>query len=1142
MDKFTIIQRKMKNFSTIAQFFAIVLVLLLPLTLSAEGISGAKNGMTLAQQIKTTRVTLDMQNKALEEILVAVCKQAKVLYVVKEGVNISDEPNYSLKVNNKTVALTLDELLSPTVYDYTISDNKILIVNRPPVQAVQQQQEEEITIQGTVKTSDGKLAIGATVLVEGDNTKGCITDADGKFVLTLKSGSVILVSYTGYLEYTQTITKTTPTQLVITLQVDEMAVEDVVVTGIFERPRESYTGSVTTITEKEIKMFRGQNLLQTIANIDPALNIVQNNEYGSDPNRVPEVNIRGNSSLPASMADLNDVETNVSAELNVPYIIMDGFPISLERLMEYDDEEIASINILKDASATAIYGSRGANGVIVVTSKVPQEGKLKVFVQTGITLEMPDLTSYNLLNAREKLDLEKRIGLFNTTLHQEDKTRLDNYYNSILRDINSGVDTYWLSQAVRTGVGQRYNTRLEGGSKQFRWGVSLNYNQTIGAMEGSKKDVFNGSITLTYTHKKLTFRNQLTTSFSTGDNGNYGSFSDYAKMNPYWKIYEDDGHTLVKEYARLTSLAGTGVEYTNNPLYNTQFNSFNYTKSNTLTNNFSIDWKILPELTLRGRVGVTQSDSSSDKYVSGEDTSFKNTDLLERGSYDMSVGDGTSINFNTTLSYSKVIAEKHSLYAGVDFSISQSASERYGFRVIGFTDDELNFFASGSQYPENAMPSGSESLTRSVGLTSNINYTFDNRFFVDGSFRVDGASQYGRNNRFAPFYSIGAGWNVHREDFLKNVEFISSLRIRGSYGISGSQNFGAYDALTIYKSINGDRYGYWGASQMSGIGNENLTWQTTGQANGGFELKVLKSRLSTTIDVYKKTTVDLISRLDTPGATGFTYYSENIGEVKNTGLEASVSGTVIRNLKRNIIWTLSAKIAHNVNEVVKLSDAMVKQNANYLINNPDNDTAKLIYVGDSQNSIYTVPSLGIDPSTGRELFLGSDGLPTYTYDAMNREWAGTTDPKYRGSLNSTLQYKGLSFNLSFGYHWGGQQENTTVLSKIEVGTSTMKGNVDKRVYEERWQEPGDISLYKGFSTQQTRRSSRIIQDDNVFRLNSANLAYRFDTQWLKEKLDMQSLTVSANMSDLFYIGSIQRERGTTYPFARNVQLSLSLMF
>jgi TonB-linked SusC/RagA family outer membrane protein len=824
---------------------------------------------------------------------------------------------------------------------------------------------------------------------------------------------------------------------------------------------------------------------------------------------------------------------------------MDGFEISLTKLMDYNDDEIESINILKDASSTAIYGSRGANGVIVIISKQPTPGRLRVNFKTTVDLNIPDLTSYDLLNAEEKLQLEWDNGFYNGSTPTAD-LRLKQLYNQRLRDVLEGTDTYWLSKPLRTGVTYKNNLRLEGGSQEFRWGVVAAHSRENGVMKNSYRDNFSGQLTLQYNYKNLVFRNQTEIGVNKGVNSNYGVFRDYSGMNPYYKIYDDNGR-LVQNFTAISGIANVS-----NPLYDASLNSVNQSGYKQTINNFSIEWTIVDGLMLRGKLGLLMETNTAETFKSPlhsdylSNTYYTTGDgVLERGRYTYTPGEASSYDGNITLSYTKTFNRKHQLYVGLDYSILQRKSFAYTFDVVGFTNEDLNTIGSAMYYPTGEKASETESFTRSLGITSNVNYMYDNRYYADLSFRVDGSSQFGADNRYAPFYSVGLGWNLHREGFLKDVAAINNLRLKASYGETGSQQFSAYQALQMFGYYLNNRYGNWGAAYLAGFGNKDLKWQNTSQFNVGAEAGLFDNRITAQFDYYVKKTSNLLSYVDIPLATGFSSYIANIGEVRNIGFEAALGGAIIRDRTRNILWTVNAKIAYNKDEITKLSEDIKRQTEDYLKQNVDVST--LFYEGNSQNSLYVVRSLGIDPSTGQEVFLDRNGKVVYEWAAADKVYAGVQEPLYRGNIGTMFRYKDFTLNLSFAYHWGGIVYNSTLLDRVELLRSAIPGrNVDRRVFSDRWSQPGDIAAFKKIPAAdetdiQTRGTTRFVMDDQVFQLQTASVEYRLETDWLR-KVNIQNARISLNMSDLFYISSVKRERGLDYPFARRVGMSLSLTF
>lgn len=1087
----------------------------------------ANDGQVSAEQaVKHQIVTLRFRNVPIKAILNEIKNQTGIGFAltseVEKGIG-----HVSVDVKEATVTKTLETILMNTGYEYQIVNNQIVIT-------VRKVQKGKINLSGTVLDNLRDPVIGAVVFMKGTD-RATDTDLDGNFSIVLDKPGTVEVSYLGYKPYSLNVSHDM-SGIVVKLEPDNV-LEDVVVTGIFNKNKETFTGSVTSISEKELVNFKGQNLIATLKNIDPVLNVVADNYMGSDPNMLPDLSIRGNSSLGQS---LEEIEIGVQASLNTPLIIMDGFEISLEKLMDYNDEDIASMNILKDASATAIYGSRGANGVIVITTKAPEAGRIKVYLKAGLNMEMPDLTSYNLMNAKEKLQLELENGVYDYLYDMDTDVQFKKLYHENLKNVNQGVDTYWIGQPIRVGVGQRYNLNLTGGNNTFRWRASLGYNNIAGAMKGSDRNNFNGTIDLSYTHKRLIFNNQTSITTNKAENSKYGEFSDYANMNPYWPIYDENGD-LIKSYTRPSSVTTNVV---GNPLYNSTLNTYNRSNYTQIVNNFSIEWNIIDELRLRGQFGISKNFNKSDSFYPAEHTKFETysiSDSMKKGSYTYGTGESFALNGNVTLSWAKTFAKKHNIYIGGDFFISESSSYYYSFSAIGFPNSELDFIGSSLGYADGARPSSSEGLTRAVGYTANVNYSFDNRYFVDGSFRADGSSLFGGNNRFAPFWSAGLGWNIHREKFMANQKFISNLKLRGSIGESGSQNFSSYQALSTYAYYTNQKYGVWNGAYIMGHGNPNLRWQKVYQWNIGLDLSILDGRISAAVDVYNKFTRDLLSRRDLQASTGFTSYTENIGEISNNGVEAMVSAYIIRNLEKRLIWSLTGRVAYNRNRIEKLSDALKKDTEEAMKQNIEINS--LLFEGDPTNAIYAVRSLGIDPSTGNELYLDRNGNITETWNVADKVFLGTYDPKFRGNISSLFQWRGLSLNLAFGFHFGGYQYNTTLLNKVEIDKSMIAaGNVDRRVYSDRWQKPGDVKFFKKIDDTPTKATSRFVMKDNVLELQNVTLQYTFDGQKLQDKTKLQSIILGVNMSDIFYLSTIRRERGTSYPFARHASLSVSLTF
>lgn len=1049
-------------------------------------------------------------------------------------------------IRNKPAPVAVDMLIDGLPLSATVSGR---FINVGPAQQYQLVRNDVFTAKGRVTDQQGDPLQGVTVRVKGTNM-GAVTDAYGRFTIdAVTPESQLVFSYIGM----QTLERKASRKLIeVILDDASTTMSDVVVTGIFRKARESYTGSVATVTGEKLRQYRGQNLLQTLKNADASINFAIDNLNGSNPNNLPDINIRGNSSLPMSVEEFN---AGQASNPNTPLVIMDGFEISLTKLMDYNDEEIESINILKDAAATAIYGSRGANGVIVVVTKRPEPGQLKVSLEAGLQLEVPDLTSYHLLHAADKLELERKAGLYDRdyTMSSSNELLIRQAYQERLRQVLNGVDTDWMSKPLRTGVGQRYNLRLEGGSTEFRWSADAQYNAVEGAMKGSSRRTFNGGITLLYIYKNLTFRNYTSVGINNGKESPYGTFSDYVDQQPYNAPYDAEG--------RLRKFMDPFYAWyakPENPLYNASLGSFDKSNYQELTNNFSVDWSILPELTLRGQFGISKTDTETDRFLSPEDTYFSNSStgsgyqdgdgFLRRGIYRYSQGKTVSVSADVTLSYNKVFADVHSLYAGLNWSMRQSDYDYFHIALEGFSNESLNNIANARQYAQYEMPGGYNTRSRQFGVTGNINYTYAGKYYVDLSYRVDGNSTYGSDKKYAPFWSTGIGWNLHNEKLLKGSKVVNMLRLKASYGETGAAS-GAQetDAYTYYRYISDNRYMNWMGAQLGGLGNPSLSWQTTKEMNVGVEFGVLDNRIKGSFEYYAKTTDNLLSSMDLPLAMGFASYRANVGEVENNGWEAAMQGFLIRDNKRHINWMVGAQLVYNKNKITRLSQAIKDQTEAYMNSDATDDDApgiqNLFYEGRPQNAIYAVRSLGIDPSTGKEIFLNRDGQITDTWKASDKVYCGSADPLYRGNLSTMFQWGDFTFNASLGYYWGGKVYNSTLRDRVEVTLSDiMNKNVDERVLSSRWYTAGDVAFFGKLSSNRSKATSRYVMDNNVLELQSVSLQYKLHSPYLNKTFHLNSLIVGLNMSDLLHWGSVKMERGTSYPYARNIQASVKMLF
>lgn len=1095
-----------------------------------------------AQQNNLPRVNLDVKNTSLIKIIEELRTQTSYNFLFNSD-ELRSFTGISIRLQAASLEQSLDSLLigRKTGLTYKLED-KTVVIRKAAVKS----EQKTLTLKGVVVDKQKEPLPGVTIQVAG-TPLGTATNINGEFTLTIPmQDGTLNISFVG-LKTSYVPFSSTKNTFNIVMEEEMENLDEVVVTGVFTKAKESYTGAATTIRSSELKRVGNRNILSSIRNIDPSFNIVDNPMTGADPNRLPDITIRGNSSMTSNVKDLQS-ESKSTQSANLPLFIMDGFEITLERMMDLDDNQIETITLLKDASATAMYGTRGANGVVVITTKQPEAGKLQLTYKSSLAIEAPDLTSYDLLNAKEKLEYEKAAGLYTYNSGPGGNQHgLESLYNSRMLAAERGVNTYWLKYPVRTGVGHNHSLRLEGGHEEIRYAIGLSYKNVAGAMKGSDRNTLNGNVFLSYKLKNLTFQNDLQISSNQSQNSPYGTFSDYAKINSYWKPYDDEGNLLMILDDRNYSNEAYGDTYSNtvyNPLYNAYLPSIDKSKYTQITNNFAMEWCVLSELVLRGKFSVTSKNSRTDEYKPASHTSFlkyTGDDFERRGSYKMGLGERFKYEADFTLNYNKTFKDMHQLYVGLGYNFSEEKTEYYYYYAEGIPDDYSDFMGLAAFYEKNGAPYGEEGISRRTGGILNVNYVYDRRYFMDVSGKLEGSSKFGSDNRFAPFWSVGAGWNLHQEHFLRDNYVLNTARLRVSYGTSGTQNFSPYQAMRTFKYFSGQNYNGNPGSYLLGIGNPELGWQKTGQLNIGLELGMFENRLKVNVDWYNKLTDDMLADITLPLAGGFGSYKANIGKVLNRGLEVSLNAYLIRDTEREIFWSVGGTVLYNKNQIKEISNSLEFLNDELLAKDISNPSF-LFKEGQSMNTIFAVRSLGIDPANGREIYLKADGhTRTYDWDAKDKVVCGVTDPKAWGNFNTMFRYKGWTFNAVFSYRWGGQMYNSTLANKVE--NIHPINNADKRVFYDRWKNPGDHAKYKGvtdFST--TQATTRFVADENTLECGSISLGYEWTSEWLKKNLSISYLSLTGYGEDIFRISSIKQERGTNYPFARKFSLSLSVRF
>ncbi len=1107
----------------------IVMVLWLPMT-------SVKAAPTQAALDKP--VTLSLERATVKDFFTQVKRQTGLDFIYSSEL-LRTLPRVSVKATNKPVRQVLDEVMGMINCVYDVEGNLVTVTKQLP-------KDRNRTATGVVKDESGETLVGVPVCI-GDSKVCTVTDAEGKYILKIPSEACTLkFTYVGmedtYIQVpagrdlaTVNVTMKSATQL------DEVVVID---NGMYTRTAESFTGSATVYNKEELRLVGNTNVLNSLKNLDPSFHFAENLAIGSDPNALPDINLRGQSGFP-------DLKGEYQTNPNQPLFIVDGFETTLTKVMDMDMNRIENVTILKDAAAKAIYGSKAANGVVIIETVKPKSGKLNVTYTGQVTFSFPDFSSYNLTNAAEKLQVEKNGGLFDyigdNGVEQWENAAMQHtyneYYNSLYEQVLRGIDTDWKAQPVRNSIGHKHTVYIEGGNNEFQYGIDFSYNNVAGVMKGSDRNTLSGGLTFSYHFKKLLLRDNLEVMYNKANNSPWGSFSEYTSMNPYYQPYDDDGK-LIKEYSRLVKGTFNNRSPVTNPMWNASIRTKDSNNYAQINNNFYAEYRFTNDFKMIGRFGIMRQDNRADVFHPATHTDFvsytSEEQIKRRGTYTYTDGFSYRVSGDINANYSHTWADKHLLFANLGWSVEEYEYEANTFRAEGFPNDQLSDIGYARAYYKDAAPTSTESKTRDAGAIGAINYSYDNRYLFDASFRLSGSSQFGSNNRWGKFWSVGIGWNVHKEKFMENASWINQLKLRASTGFTGSQNFNSYQSMSTWNYYSSTFYNSDPGTYLLSMANPDLKWQRKQDQNVGLDFVAFNNRLNLRFDYYIATTDDLLTDVTIPSSTGFTSYKENLGKVENKGVELYASYRVYQSANKRDYVNLYANVTHNSNKIKEISNSLKTYNEQQT-KAVTNRMISRYEEGQSMTAIWAVPSLGIDPATGNDIFVKKDGTTTFVWNSDDMAIVGDTESDIYGNCGISAYVKGFTFALGMNYQFGGQLYNQTLVDKVE--NADLYKNVDRRVFSDRWVKPGDVSRFKDIkNTDTTRATERFVEDNNVWAFSSLNISYDFDRIRAIKQLGFSRLRLAFDMSDIARISSIKTERGTSYPYAKSFSFSLQAIF
>jgi TonB-linked SusC/RagA family outer membrane protein len=1004
----------------------------------------------------------------------------------------------------------------------------------------------------TVKDiADGSVIDSAHVSI---GSKSGITNADGVVEMQKLSGNsvVVVISKKGY----YSVSKKTKSDVQIRMTKVATNNGPTVNNGMYERPDEHFSGAATVISGNQLRQVNSINFVDALGYYDPAVLTFRNNLNGDNPNSKSSVKIRGRYNFPASasIASQNgsagvqlspssaDYIADNIANPDQPVVFLDGIQVSLQTALDLDINLIDKVTVLKDAAATTAYGVRGGNGVLLVQTRLPKEGPLRINYSGQIQVSDADLSSYHLLNAPDKLAFEKNAGMYTSS-------------DPLYQMRNNGINTDWLQVPLRTAISNKHTLRMEMGEDGTSYGLNFSYNNMQGVMKGSGRQIadFEG-----YFGRRIGnffFSNRLGYQSAVTNNSPYGSFDAFARLNPYWSPY-DSVTGKMRKYLEDTLSGAPANIY--NPGYNGSLSTTDKTTYSRLYDQATFDVQLRGGFKINGLIGLGKQSDQQDYFLPPSHTAFANytpDNFFKRGLYNQTLNSFANIEGRLTVNYDKRFG-LHQLYASAGAGALQTQSEASGISVMGFSSDKMSDLAFGSGY-SNTRPSTGKIVTRLATSFANVTYSFDNRYQLDITGNADASSQFGSEQNYATHWSGGLSWNLHQEHFFHANNILNQFRLRASVGTAGSLFYPSYLGQTSFNYYTDKQYIQGGSglntrgiglgAYLTSFGNNQLQAPVTLKKNAGLDAVLFKNRLSIRVDAFDQKTDNLVLPVVSPASTGFLNYAyyDNLGSIETKGLEFAVNYMVLYNKSKAIAWNIMLNGIHSEDKILSTSsyvDAVTNANDQMTV---DQTRPQPRYVaGQSLTGIWAVKSLGIDPATGQEKFQKADGTTTNTWSSADKILAGDFTPKWQGTFGTAVTVKGLTAGVYFRYQLGGQLYNQTLADKIE--NADLKNNVDERALTNRWAKPGDIATFKpvylnGLVTSPTYATTRFVEKNDLINCSSASLGYMLPSNW-SSKIKAQQVNLRLMGEGLFHTGGVDMERGIYYPFQRRYSFIINTTF
>lgn len=1038
-------------------------------------------------------VTARFRNVTLDEVLWEMQKQTNLTFIYStdeaKQVRIKD-----MDVNNEKVSVVLDRCLRNSGLMYTVHNGAVVIKPNHDAAAKVAATQQKVELKGVVTDAEmNEPVIGANVVVEGTG-KGTVTDLNGRFVLQVDKLPVTLsVSFVGYQR--EEVKVSIGQMLKIVLKPDYNLTDEVVVTGYGTFKKSAYAGSASTLKTDNIKDVPTVSFMDMLQGNAPG---VQFSSPSGQPGAAASINIRGMGSFNAS---------------NSPLYVIDGVPVisgsinsissdaGLDIMSTINSSDIENITIIKDAAAASLYGSRAANGVVLITTKTGKVGKPVISFKADWGMSDFAMDYRPVMNGAQRREYIYN-GLKAGALRDGDTEE------EAIAYADAEIDDYapipwcgyvnWDDVMFKKGSHQTYEASISGGTDKFKYYSSLSYLKQEGIAINSGLERISGRLNADY---QATDRLKLGANilFATVNQDVYGEGTSYTSpfyssrnaVVPSDAVYNEDGswnRDFIRNSDRNPLLAATydyQREYVNRA-FNTVYGEYEFLKDLKFKTTLSYDYT-----NTKGKEWSDPRTSNGDDINGGMDKKFYEYKKMV---------------WANQLSYKTTVAQDHHIDVLAGYEIDDQYRDYLSGYATNFATADKNDISNGMKTES---VGGSSTRTRMVSYLTRLNYDYKHKYYLGGSYRMDGSSRFHRDNRWGSFWSVSAAWRIIEEEFMKSQNnWLTDLKLRASYGVNGT--------------LPSDYYGYMGLSSLtngyleqpgiiqSQIKNEDLQWETNYNLNLGIDF-ALFNRVNVTLEYYTRTTKNLLMDRPISMTTGFSSYLMNIGEVKNRGVELEISSTNIRT--KDFSWNTVFNLSHNRNEIVKL-DGMQTE----IISG--NQIRK---VGKSYRTFYMIEFAGINPETGAPQFYTNDIDENGNYIKEITEKSSEAhaivldkhaEPNVVGGLTNTLRYKWFDLNFMFSYQFGGYSYDTWA-QKTEHGGNDLEANIPI-YYLDNWKKPGDVARYEVFIEDPDEAMNKItttrrLHSTDFIRLKTLTFGVTLPKAWTqKAGLDNVRLYASAN--------------------------------